>query len=71
MSLTRLMTLSATAMLLTACAQREDFGIETQGAWCRALLDAAPTASSQDTAQTLEEVADIGDVIDTLCGEYK
>lgn len=58
-------------MLLSGCASPVAFGTETQSEWCRALLDAAPTASSSDTEQTIEEVADIGDVIDTLCEEYK
>lgn len=59
------------ATLLTACGQRVAFGTDTQAVWCEALLEAAPTASVKDTPQTLEEVADIGDVIDTLCGVYK
>lgn len=63
--------LIATATLLSACGTKGGFGTETRAEWCRALLDKAPTASLQDTPQTLEEVADIGDVIDTLCKEYK
>ena len=55
------------ATLLSGCVNPVAFGTETQGVWCRALLDAAPTASSADTPQTQEEVADVGDVIDTLC----
>lgn len=69
MSVTKWTLLSATAMLLSACAQKEDFGIETQREWCRALIEATPTASASDDPQTLEEVADIGDVIDALCKE--
>lgn len=64
---TRLMLLSVTATLLSGCVQEESFGTATKAEWCRALLDAAPSASTQDTPQTLEEVADIGDVIATLC----
>lgn len=45
------------------------FGTETRAAWCEALLADAPTGSVLDTPQTLEEIADIGDTIDTLCRE--
>jgi len=55
--------------LLSACLGRDAFGTETQAVWCRALLEDAPTASTQDTPQTQEEVADIGGTIDTLCEE--
>lgn len=58
-------------LLLTACGNQADFGTETERAWCEALLRNAPTASVNDTPQTQTEVADIGDVIDTLCEEYK
>lgn len=56
--------------LLSACASAENFGTETQAAWCESLIAAAPSASIADTPQTLEEVADIGDVIDALCEEF-
>lgn len=65
------MRMIAMATLLSGCASQIDFGTETQAVWCDALLGAAPTASTRDTPQTLEEVADIGDVIDTLCEDYK
>ena len=58
-----------TFLLLTACESRGVFGTETRRAWCDALLTSAPTASRRDTVQTQTEVADIGEVIDTLCEE--
>ena len=64
------MLLLVTAMPLSACVQKAAFGTETRAVWCAALYDAVPTASVRDTPQTQEEVADVGDVIDTLCEEY-
>ena len=55
------------ATLLSGCVNPVAFGTDTRGVWCDALTEAAPTASVNDTALTQEEVADIGDVIDTLC----
>lgn len=55
------------ATLLIACESKDAFGTNTQALWCQRLLEAAPTASTQDTEQTREEVADVGEVIDTLC----
>ena len=54
-------------ILLSGCVHPVAFGTETQAAWCEALLRDAPTASRQDTPETIEQVADIGDTIDTLC----
>lgn len=45
----------------------EAFGEETREEWCRALLENTPSASAEDTTQTQEEVADIGEVIWILC----
>ena len=56
-----------TAMLLSGCVMPVAFGNETQDAWCKALMENAPTASIEDTPQTIEEVADIGEVIYLLC----
>ena len=54
-------------LLLSSCASPVAFGTETQAEWCRLLLDSAPTASLNDTAETIADVAEIGVVIDTLC----
>jgi len=59
----------AALILLSGCVTKGDFGTATEAAWCTALLANAPTASVHDTPQTQKEVADIGDVIDTLCKE--
>lgn len=59
------------AMLLSGCGGKVAFGTNTQREWCEGLLANAPTASSRDTPETQEEVADIGDTIDTLCERYK
>lgn len=68
----RLMLLSVMVMLTSACESKVAFGTDTRTAWCEALLEAAPSASAtQDSAQTREEVADIGDTIDTLCEDYR
>jgi ABC-type Fe3+ transport system substrate-binding protein len=48
----------------------QSFGEETRRAWCQALLENAPSASSEDSAQTQEEVADIGEVIFILCEDF-
>jgi ABC-type Fe3+ transport system substrate-binding protein len=66
-------------LLLSGCAvlangadslRPQSFGEETRRQWCEALLENAPSASSEDSAQTQEEVADIGEVIWILCREY-
>lgn len=66
-------------LLSSACAVLESgadslrgpsFGEETRRAWCQALLENAPSASSEDSAQTQEEVADIGEVIFLLCEDF-
>jgi len=56
---------------LSVCAPPGDFGIATKAEWCRGLLEDAPTASLDDTEQTIEEVANIGDTIDLLCEDFK
>jgi hypothetical protein len=55
---------------LSACVGSVSFGTETQREWCRALIENAPSASTSDTAQTQEEVADIGEVVWLLCQDY-
>lgn len=65
------MRLIMICLLLTACGQPVAFGTETKATWCEALLKTAPSASLSDTPQTLEEVARVGDVIDTLCKEHQ
>ena len=58
-----------TVTLLSGCGSTVSFGTETRNEWCLALVANAPTGSSRDTPETLEELADINDVIATLCGE--
>jgi hypothetical protein len=48
----------------------QSFGDETRRAWCEALIGNAPSASAEDTEQTQEEVADIGEVIFLLCEDF-
>ena len=69
----------ASVLLLSGCAalgggadslRLQSFGEETRRAWCEALLENAPSASSEDSAQTQEEVADIGEVIFLLCEDF-
>jgi len=55
------------SLLLSGCVQPVAFGTETKAAWCAGLLRDAPTASVNDTPQTKEEVANIGETIDRLC----
>ena len=62
-----LLTATAVALLLSGCVASANFGTETQKAWCEALTANAPSASTQDTEQTQEEVANIGEVIWLLC----
>lgn len=62
--------LAATVMLLSACDPRESFGTETREEWCLALIADAPSASINDKPQTLEEVADVNDTIETLCEDF-
>lgn len=50
--------------------ERPQFGEETRREWCRAMLENAPSAGPGDTAQTIEDVADIAEVIDVLCEDY-
>lgn len=63
--------LAATAMLLTGCASRAVFGTETQRVWCRALYGVELDASTRDTPETQEKIADMGDVVDTLCAGWQ
>lgn len=46
------------------------FGEETRRAWCEALIENTPSAGPGDTEQTIEDVADIGEVIWILCQDY-
>jgi hypothetical protein len=66
-------------LLLSGCAvlangadslRPQSFGEETRRQWCEALLENAPSASSEDSAQTQEEVANIGEVIFLLCEDH-
>ena len=58
-------------MPLIGCETKVAFGEKTKAAMCADLLENAPTGSVNDTDQTLTEIADNGDVIDTWCKEYR
>jgi len=76
--------LTATVLLSSGCAvlgsggdslpgflrEQPQFGEETRAAWCEALIEHTPSAGPGDTEQTIEDVADIGEVIWLLCQDY-
>jgi hypothetical protein len=72
--------LTVSVLLLSACGvlgsgadslrSPQSFGEETRRAWCEALIENTPSAGPGDTEQTIEDVADIGEVIWILCQDY-